>query len=141
MKFLIVITTLFSIFCVMNQAIAQPVKICSDQEDWAPFTFYPRVNGKADKSRQIGITQDLLKEVFKIVGLKYSVTPQPWKRCLQEVHKFGKKKNLKCSLMVVSAWKKSKSIICQCLSIQRITDSSIQRKNFLMDYHSRNLRI
>jgi polar amino acid transport system substrate-binding protein len=71
---------------------AQTVEICSDNSDWAPYSYYPRVNGKADKSRQIGITQDLLKEVFKIVGLKYSITPKPWKRCLREVHEFGRTK-------------------------------------------------
>ncbi len=90
MKYLIIITTFFSIFCAMNQAIAEPVNICSDQEDWAPFTYFPRVNGVADKSRQIGITQDLLKEIFKIVGLKYSVTTRPWKRCIKEVDNFGR---------------------------------------------------
>ncbi len=90
MKMLITISTFFFIFCAMNQAIAEPVNICSDHEDWAPFTYFPRVNGVADKSRQIGITQDLLKEIFKIVGLKYSVTKQPWKRCIMEVDNFGK---------------------------------------------------
>ncbi len=76
----------------MNQAIAEPVNICSDEEDWAPFTYFPRVNGIADKSRQIGITQDLLKEIFKIIGLKYSVNKRPWKRCLYEVKNFGKRR-------------------------------------------------
>ncbi len=71
---------------------AQTVKFCSDNSDWAPYSYYPRVDGRADKSGQIGITQDLLKEVFKIVGLKYSITPKPWKRCLRAVHEFGKTK-------------------------------------------------
>jgi polar amino acid transport system substrate-binding protein len=68
---------------------AQTVKFCTSHADWAPYSYSPRVNGKADKSRVIGITRDLLKEVFEIAGLKYSITQKPWKRCVREVHEFG----------------------------------------------------
>lgn len=71
---------------------AQPVKICDDIAEWAPFTYYERVDGKMDKSKLVGFVPELLKEVFKIVGLEHSIELIPWKRCLNEVDNYGGQK-------------------------------------------------
>jgi len=90
MKFFII--TVLSMFVFSSIATAQPVNICDDAAEWPPYAYWPRVNGKPDKSRVTGAAVDLMKEVFKIVGLEHSVKLYSWKRCLHEVNIFGKNK-------------------------------------------------
>lgn len=78
------------IFLVASSvAIAQPVRICDDDTEWPPYTYYPRVDGKPDKSRLTGAVVELLDEIFKINEMEYSIKLLPWKRCLNEVYRFG----------------------------------------------------
>jgi len=72
--------------------IANEVKICDDQGEWAPFSYYERVNGIADKTKLTGAVTDLLNEVFKIVDLKHSIDMIPWKRCTNLVDNYDKSK-------------------------------------------------
>lgn len=82
------ITLLFLV--ASSAAIAQPVRICNDEAEWPPYTYYPRVDGKPDKSRLTGAVVELLDEIFKINEMEYSMKLLPWKRCLNEVYRFGK---------------------------------------------------
>ena len=81
------ITLLFLV--ASSVAIAQPVRICDDAAEWPPYTYYPRVDGKPDKSRLTGAVVELLDEIFKINEMEYSIKLLPWKRCLNEVYRFG----------------------------------------------------
>ena len=81
------ITLLFLV--ASSVAIAQPVRICNDDTEWPPYTYYPRVDGKPDKSRLTGAVVELLDEIFKINEMEYSIKLIPWKRCLNEVYRFG----------------------------------------------------
>jgi len=71
--------------------IAQPVRICGDSAEWPPYNYYSRVKGKPEKSKVIGIVPELLDEAFRLMGMTYTITLIPWKRCLMEVYNFGKK--------------------------------------------------
>lgn len=58
-------------------ALAKPVKICTDNNYWYPFTY--EEGGKAK-----GIHIDIMAEVFKRLGHAPEFTPMPWERCLKE---------------------------------------------------------
>lgn len=69
---------------------SEEVKICYHDREWPPYIYFKRENGKIDKSTTEGATVELFNEVFKRIGLKYSTTMIPWKRCLREVNHFDK---------------------------------------------------
>jgi len=73
--------------------IAQPVNICDGNEEWPPYIYYSRVEGKPDTEAVVGATVDLLDEVFKLINMQHSITLIPWKRCTHEVLKFDGKKH------------------------------------------------
>ncbi len=75
-----------------GNVFAQIVRICNDASEWPPYTYYPRVNGEIDRSQLTGATVELMDEIFKMIGLKYSIKLLPWKRCLAEVKGFGENK-------------------------------------------------
>ncbi|MCX4029098.1 transporter substrate-binding domain-containing protein [Endozoicomonas sp. SM1973] len=71
---------------------AEPVNFCDDEAGWPPYYYHPRVDGKPDRSKIVGFNIDLMKEVEKITGLKYTLELMPWKRCLDSVANFDKEK-------------------------------------------------
>jgi len=77
---------------VPNIVMANEVKICDDKGEWAPFSYYERVDGVADKTKLTGAVTELLTEVFKIVNLKHSIDMIPWKRCTNLVDNYDKTK-------------------------------------------------
>jgi polar amino acid transport system substrate-binding protein len=79
---------LLFLFAWSWSAMAQPLRICDDAAEWPPFMYYPRVNGQSDRSHVTGAVAELLKEVFKMLKMDYSVTLLPWKRCMSEVDNF-----------------------------------------------------
>lgn len=90
MRTFIFTISLLSLIVLSDFAIAQPVNICDDETEWPPYTYYQRVKGQPDKSKLTGAVVELLDEVFKLIGMKHSITMLPWKRCLIEVKKFDK---------------------------------------------------
>jgi len=80
---------ILSLILLPGMLQAQPVKICDDGAEWAPFIYYERVNGKKNKSKLVGFVPELMQEVFEIVGLKHSMKLIPWKRCQARVEDFG----------------------------------------------------
>ena len=74
---------------LINTAIAQPVNICDDVAGWAPYVYFPMVDGKQDRSRIEGATADLIKAIFELIEMDYSLKLIPWARCLLEVENFG----------------------------------------------------
>lgn len=91
MKF--ILTTVLSIFFLSNVAVAQTVHVCDSQAEWPPYAYWPRIDGKKDKSTVTGAVVELTREIFRIVGLKHTFKLTGWKRCLNEVDNFGKRKN------------------------------------------------
>ena len=84
----------FTILCLgfSNISTAQPVHICRNGSEYAPYVYWERVNGMVDKTKITGATTELLEKIFDLVDLKYTQDLIPWKRCLQEVADFGKNK-------------------------------------------------
>lgn len=72
-------------------AMSQVVNVCNDNAEWPPYTFYPRDNGKADKSSLVGASYEAIKTIFQQAGMKMEMKMMPWKRCLDEVHNFATK--------------------------------------------------
>ncbi|WP_022941272.1 substrate-binding periplasmic protein [Psychromonas hadalis] len=79
--------------CMVFPAISSVVSICSDSAEWPPYTFYPRNNGKIDKSMLTGATYDAIELIFKQAGMSMKMKMIPWKRCLQEVKNYTEKGN------------------------------------------------
>ncbi len=68
-----------------NTALSRELKICDDQAEWPPYTYYVREGGVANKSQLTGATTDLIGSIFEGSGINYSIKLLPWKRCLAEV--------------------------------------------------------
>lgn len=83
--FFIIISSNFSLY-----ASEQPVRICNDSGEWAPYFYYERNSDGTKSDKLVGATVDALDAIFKIVGLKYSFELLPWKRCLAYVERFDK---------------------------------------------------
>ncbi|MBU2712434.1 substrate-binding periplasmic protein [Zooshikella harenae] len=75
----------------VSYVYAKEVKICDDDVEYPPYTYYERINNKVSK-KIIGITNDTLTVVFEALNLNYHIDHIPWKRCLFEVAKFNKRK-------------------------------------------------
>lgn len=71
---------------------SEPVRICHDQAEYPPYLFWQRNEGKIDRSKVVGPVAELLAEIFKIVDLEHSIELIPFKRCEQEVYRFGSTK-------------------------------------------------
>lgn len=74
-------------------AMSSVVMVCNDNAEWPPYTFHPRENGKADKSKLTGATYESLGIIFKQSGMDMTMKMIPWKRCLDEVKNYETKGN------------------------------------------------
>jgi len=81
---------LISFLLFISLYAQKPLKICDDMGEWAPYTYFKRVNGKIDKTKIIGIMPDVLNEISKQTGLKYSIDMIPWSRCVNMVKNYDK---------------------------------------------------
>jgi polar amino acid transport system substrate-binding protein len=96
MKFAV---TLLGVLCLFTHAAsAQPVTICDDSREWPPYSYFPRVDGKADTSKLTGAMIDLIDEIFHLMHMDYSITAIPWKRCLHEVANFAQSKQYEVAI-------------------------------------------
>lgn len=69
---------------------SEEVRICYHDGEWPPYIYFQREKGQVNRSVVVGATVELFNEVFKRIGLDYSTTMMPWKRCLYEVANFVK---------------------------------------------------
>jgi len=69
-------------------ARGQEVKICEGAEEWPPYMYYERVNGKINENKIIGAVKELFDAAIKLTDLTYSIELLPWKRCLKYVEHF-----------------------------------------------------
>jgi polar amino acid transport system substrate-binding protein len=66
------------------------VKVCDDISPWPPYS-YSSPTGEGDIAhKRAGAMVDFLDDLFKEIGLEYTLSLMPWKRCLEAVKKsFG----------------------------------------------------
>lgn len=57
------------------------VAICDDENEWPPYSYYQRVDGKKT-ANVVGFAVDVIHEIFNRHGIEYSIDLIPWSRCL-----------------------------------------------------------
>lgn len=63
--------------------IPRTLRVCGDDSEWPPYTFYQRLNGS--KTAVVsGYNIDLLNHVLAASGRRADYSLLPWKRCLAE---------------------------------------------------------
>lgn len=60
---------------------ALSVAICDDENEWPPYSYYQRIDGKKT-TRVVGFAVDVIDDIFNRHGIDYSVDLIPWSRCL-----------------------------------------------------------
>ncbi|MBF0208136.1 MAG: amino acid ABC transporter substrate-binding protein [Oligoflexia bacterium] len=86
MKRLILLLMFLSFFYVEALALnlkGTTIHIVDDSSEWAPYTYYKRVGGKATKEI-VGFSVDVIDAIFKKNGINYTIELRPWKRALEE---------------------------------------------------------
>ncbi len=75
--------------CVFSASLlAETVNVCDDKAEWPPYSYNERVDGKKTK-KIVGGMIDVLDAISEKTGLQFKLKYIPWKRCLQEVDRFG----------------------------------------------------
>jgi|GEM_PF-825994 len=87
-----VILSIFSLPLLSFTISADTLNVCDDQNEWPPFSFFSREDGKPDKQHISGANTELLREAFKLANIEYTIHMIPWKRCLYEVYNYGESK-------------------------------------------------
>lgn len=73
---------------------AEPVKIClGGGNEWPPFTYWERHDGKPDQSRLTGSAATLVLTALKHLGYDYDVSYLPWARVQQELADYASHQN------------------------------------------------
>ncbi|WP_158253790.1 substrate-binding periplasmic protein [Chromobacterium alticapitis] len=75
---------LLSLSALARASLPTTVKICEGEEEWPPFTYFSRVNGKAG-TEVTGFSVDFVKLLLAKKGIAATIDMIPWKRCQQEV--------------------------------------------------------
>lgn len=57
------------------------VAICDDENEWPPYSYYQRVDGKKTGA-VVGFAVDVIDDIFSRHGVEYSIELIPWSRCL-----------------------------------------------------------
>ncbi len=57
------------------------VAICDDENEWPPYSYYERVDGKKT-AHVVGFAVDVIHDIFNRNGVDYSIDLIPWSRCL-----------------------------------------------------------
>jgi len=65
-------------------APGQTLRVCDDVNEWPPYTYFERVNGRPSE-RVTGFTVELLRRIADRHGVRVQVDMLPWKRCLEAV--------------------------------------------------------
>lgn len=72
----------------VQAALPKSIATCDDGDEWPPYAFYERSNGKASKE-VTGYSLEMLKEILKAKNVELHIELIPWKRCLEKI-KAGK---------------------------------------------------
>jgi len=95
MRFIVLILRLAVLFSALllwttiatNVRAEDAVKVCDDISPWPPYSYPSPIGNRETVPKQTGAMVGFLGDLFKEVGLKYTLTLRPWKRCLEEVKK------------------------------------------------------
>jgi polar amino acid transport system substrate-binding protein len=69
---------------VTSTDVPSVIVVCTAVDEWPPYTYFKRVNGKKT-SEVIGYSVDYLLRVLGRKGIHVKIEPIPWKRCMAEV--------------------------------------------------------
>jgi polar amino acid transport system substrate-binding protein len=73
-------------------AAQPPVQVClGDSYEWAPYTYWERVDGAVDRERLTGYSATRVLNALSQLGLTYRVRYMPWPRAQQEMAEFAEK--------------------------------------------------
>jgi polar amino acid transport system substrate-binding protein len=73
------------------------VQIClGEGNEWPPYTYWERQDGKIDQSRLTGVATTVVLEALQQQGLQYRINYLPWARVQQELADFAS--NGRCEL-------------------------------------------
>ncbi|MGC0151257.1 substrate-binding periplasmic protein [Chromobacterium vaccinii] len=67
-----------------EEADRSPVAICDDGDEWPPFTYYRRVDGKPT-AEITGFSVEVIGAILAKHGIPFTITLPPWKRCLASI--------------------------------------------------------
>jgi len=107
-KLFTLLIMLFSLSFAFNPEQNQTIHICDDENEWPPFTYYQRVNGKKKTNHLTGAMTELLNEIFKKIHKKYVITLMPWKRCTALVY-FYKHAPVKYEMFINGTYNKERA--------------------------------
>jgi polar amino acid transport system substrate-binding protein len=62
----------------------QVVRVCDDANEWPPYTYWLRENGRRT-DRLTGYSTELIRLIASRRGLRLQIEMLPWKRCLESV--------------------------------------------------------
>ena len=65
----------------------EPVKVCDDISPWPPYSYPSPIGEGKIANKQTGAMVEFLDDLFKEIGLEYTLSLKPWKRCLEAVKK------------------------------------------------------
>ncbi|AXE36546.1 hypothetical protein DK843_20990 [Chromobacterium phragmitis] len=60
------------------------VRICDDGDEWPPFTYYRRVDGKPTQEIA-GYSVEVISAILNKHGIPFQINLPPWKRCLGSI--------------------------------------------------------
>ncbi|MCD4499496.1 substrate-binding periplasmic protein [Chromobacterium vaccinii] len=61
-----------------------PVRICDDGDEWPPYTYYRRADGKPT-TEITGFSVEVISAILGKHGIPFSIVLPPWKRCLASI--------------------------------------------------------
>lgn len=67
--------------CAATAPSGISVAICDDENEWPPYSYYQRVDGKKT-TQVVGFAVDVIQDIFNRNGVDYSIDLIPWSRCL-----------------------------------------------------------
>jgi ABC-type amino acid transport substrate-binding protein len=65
-----------------DAAVPRQLRVCGDQSEFAPYTYYSRAGAAAKHGEVTGYNVDFLAELLGPAGRVARITLLPWKRCL-----------------------------------------------------------
>lgn len=90
--------------CAALQAAEPPVDIClGEGNEWPPYTYWERQDGKIDQSRLTGSATQLVLGALRQLGLTYRIQYLPWARVQQELAEYAA--NGRCELTWDASYK------------------------------------
>ncbi len=85
-------TLLFLSLLITSIYANDTLEVCTDNTDWAPFTYYERDKNGIKKDKFTGASVDALRIISKKTNINFNISGYPWKRCLKSVELYSKVK-------------------------------------------------